>query len=114
MTGPPTGAATLTIEGRGFLNLQQPPTVSVGSQKASDVRICSNSEISCSIPPGLGRNLAVKVTPSASFYPGKPIVERTQTATQGSPAGTRTDMQGCLEIAGHTTILGTGFSYNGR
>jgi hypothetical protein len=100
--------------GSDFLNLQQPPTVWIGSKIAVDVQICSNTVISCSIPPGLGRNLPIKVTPSARFFPGKPIAGRIETASHRRAAETGLEMQACVEIAGETTTMSTGFSYDGK
>lgn len=111
MGGAPTGGTTLTIEGRGFLNLQQPPTVWIGEAKALDVRINSNTQILCLVPPGLGWKLSVSVTPSAKFYPGKPIAERTR--VRGPTDGGIGTLPAYLEVAGETTTLETGYSYDG-
>jgi hypothetical protein len=110
MTGAPTGGTNMTIEGRGFLNLQQPPTVWIGAKSALQVKIVSNTEVTCSVLAGHGRNLQVRVTPSAKLYPGKPILLR--------PAALENDFQDtpsdCLVIAGKSTTLRTGFSYDGN
>lgn len=101
------------VEGRGFLILQQPPTVQIGSQKALDVHVVSNTVISCTVPPGLGRNLAITVTPSARSYPARPGVARDFEAGV-SPSTAGDAAQPYLQIAGDTTVLHTGFSYDGE
>lgn len=109
MTGPPTGGTPLTIEGRGFLILEHPPTVWVGSERAVDVEVRSNTVISCTVPPGLGRNLTVKVTPSARMYPAKAGVVGASTTAPSEAVP-----PSYLRIAGETAILQTGFSYGGK
>lgn len=98
MVGAPAGGEALLIEGRGFNNLQHPPTVWIGPNKASDVRTLSNTRVSCMVPAGIGQNLQVRVTPSVTFYPNKPILGQTEH----------------LEIAGETKTLRTCFSYDGE
>jgi hypothetical protein len=97
MVGAPAGGETLLIEGRRFNNLQHPPTVWIGPNKASDVRL-SNTRVLCMVPAGVGRNLQVRVTPSVTLYPNKPILGQTEH----------------LEIAGETKTLRTCFLYNGE
>jgi hypothetical protein len=112
MTGAPAGGTSLTIGGRGFLNLQAPPTVWIGPKAALNVQVASNSEILCSVPKGLGRNLPVRITPSAKLYPSKPIMERYEPHPAAQAEGIPGDVG--LEIAGETTTLCTGFSYDGE
>lgn len=98
MVGAPAGGAVLTIHGRGFCNLQLPPTVWIGAVKGQAAEVLSNSVITCIVPPGLGRNLDVWVTPHAQLFPRTPILGE----------------NGYLEIAGQTVTLTTGFSYDGN
>lgn len=98
MVGAPGGGETLVIEGRGFRNLHQQPTVWVGPNKALAVQTVSNTRLSCTIPAGIGRNLQVWVTPCCTLYPKKPLSGQVEH----------------LKIAGETATLRTGFSYDGE
>jgi hypothetical protein len=101
----------MIVQGRGFLNLQEPPTVWIGKKAALNVQIVSNTEIKCSVPQGLGRNLPVKVTPSAKLYPSKPIMPQ---QTRGLSVEVGQDRSAYLEIGGETTVLWSEFSYDGE
>lgn len=77
----------LTIHGRGFQNLTlQPPVVRVGGVKASDVAVRSDTVLTCTVPPGIGSRLTVRIVPRfALLVPGPPSARETGGPGWGQP-----------------------------
>lgn len=63
-TGSPTGGTELVLYGRGFYAMRlHPPAIRVGAEKASGVRILSDTMLSCILPPGIGSRLTISLVP---------------------------------------------------
>ena len=64
-TGSPQGGTVLSLFGRGFDLLKgQPPVVRVGSLKAADVLVHSDTLLTCTVPAGIGSRLTVALIPN--------------------------------------------------